>query len=309
MKNAYLIIAHSNYDLLLRLVQQLDSEDNDIFIHINSLVEAPNVEKVKGLGKHSKIVFTNRKEIVWGLYGVVEAIYELLRTSRGYGSYDYYHLISGVDVPIKSNHYINKFLEDHVYANTSNGKYKTNYIICHTPFDRTEYFPVCQYNCFVRCWRNENPIIRKMAKGSALCLNYLQSFVGINRLGDIRAYLYKGDAFWSITEEMADYFLAKEVWARGNFNKYTFAPEEYIFPTLARNSELSESIYVPENDQERANLRCIDFERGKPYTWRICDYDELLLSEALFARKFDPQVDTEIIDLLYKYITEFHWQE
>ena len=83
MKNAYLIIAHNNYDLLFRLVQQLDNKNNDIFIHINSLVTAPNEEQIKALSKHSKVVFTERKEIVWGLYGVVEAIYELLRTANG----------------------------------------------------------------------------------------------------------------------------------------------------------------------------------------------------------------------------------
>lgn len=45
----------------------------------------------------------------------------------------------------------------------------------------------------------------KMAKGSALFLNYPQSFWGVNRVGNLRAHLYKGDAFWSVTQEMADY--------------------------------------------------------------------------------------------------------
>ena len=109
MKNAYLIIAHNHYDLLMRLVEQLDYEGNDIFVHINKLVKSPDFAKIENVTKHSKVIFVDRKEIVWGMYGCVEAIYELLRTAKKNDRYDYYHLLSGVDIPLKSNNYINSF--------------------------------------------------------------------------------------------------------------------------------------------------------------------------------------------------------
>ena len=38
MKSAFLIMAHSNFDMLKLLVTQLDYKDNDIYIHIDKKV-------------------------------------------------------------------------------------------------------------------------------------------------------------------------------------------------------------------------------------------------------------------------------
>ena len=46
-------------------------------------------------------------------------------------------------------------------------------------------------------------------------------------------------------------------------------------------------------------MRKIDWERGNPYVWHEKDYDELINSEYLFARKFDENVDKNIIDKIY----------
>ena len=48
--------------------------------------------------------------------------------------------------------------------------------------------------------------------------------------------------------------------------------------------------------------RKIDWQRGRPYTWEKKDYQELINSEELFARKFDESIDKEIIDLIYEHI-------
>ena len=42
-------------------------------------------------------------------------------------------------------------------------------------------------------------------------------------------------------------------------------------------------------------MRKIDWIRGKPYIWRISDLDYLKSSSMLFARKFDYNIDKEII--------------
>ena len=39
-----------------------------------------------------------------------------------------------------------------------------------------------------------------------------------------------------------------------------------------------------------------------PYTWHKEDFGELVNSDFLFARKFDENVDSEIIDMIYDYI-------
>ena len=42
--------------------------------------------------------------------------------------------------------------------------------------------------------------------------------------------------------------------------------------------------------------RLIDWNRGSPYTFRQADFQELMASDCMFARKFDETVDGAIID-------------
>ena len=52
-------------------------------------------------------------------------------------------------------------------------------------------------------------------------------------------------------------------------------------------------------------MRLVDWKRGSkgsPYTFREEDYDELINSGALFARKFSEDVDKNIIEKIVDYI-------
>ena len=51
-------------------------------------------------------------------------------------------------------------------------------------------------------------------------------------------------------------------------------------------------------------LRYVDFQRGNPYVFTIDDYDDLISSPYLFARKFDLSKDAEIVDAIYKHCIE-----
>ena len=44
-------------------------------------------------------------------------------------------------------------------------------------------------------------------------------------------------------------------------------------------------------------MRLIDWTRGAPYVWRRQNYEELLQSEQLFARKFSSEY-MEVVDLI-----------
>lgn len=45
-----------------------------------------------------------------------------------------------------------------------------------------------------------------------------------------------------------------------------------------------------------ACARLIDWQRGNPYVFKMQDFDLIKNSPAMFARKFDMDVDSEIID-------------
>lgn len=67
--------------------------------------------------------------------------------------------------------------------------------------------------------------------------------------------------------------------------------------TVVQNSPYKENIV-------NNSLRFIDWERGKPYTFTIEDYDMLIHSPDLFARKFDENIDSDIIDLILHEVSD-----
>lgn len=299
MRQAFLIIAHNQWWLVENLFRYLDSEDVDIYLHVNSLVEMPDIEKMKRKLRFSSLYIEDRKEIIWGKYGLMDVVYSFLEKASA-KEYDYYHIMSGQDVPLKSMAQLKQFLSANIYINDSKNL-MTNYINCHIPNGREEYFPVAQYNLFVAQWRNKNPLIRKLAKGTALLFNYFQSLLGINRFKNIDVILYKGDAFFSFSHEFVLYAITKREWVKEHFSKYSFAPEEYIFQTLMMNSKYKNTV-LKVNNNIHSNLRHVDFERGTPYVWRKTDYSELLNTGDFFARKFDLAIDRDIVVDLYNHV-------
>ena len=115
MNHAYLIVAHNNPRILVKLLKALDYENNDIFLHIdkkahNLLIHLNDVKL-----KNAKLFIFSRVNVKWGHYSLILVEKELLTESTK-TFHDYYHLISGVDLPIK-NH---KEIED--FFSTNNGR-------------------------------------------------------------------------------------------------------------------------------------------------------------------------------------------
>jgi Core-2/I-Branching enzyme len=75
--------------------------------------------------------------------------------------------------------------------------------------------------------------------------------------------------------------------------RFTWGADEFVIPTLIMNSKFRETVI---ND----NFYYIDWSKGgaSPKTLITEDYDLLLSSDKMFARKFDIKVDSKILDLL-----------
>ena len=71
------------------------------------------------------------------------------------------------------------------------------------------------------------------------------------------------------------------------------------------NSPFAANLYMPNcNNDQMACARLIDWERGRPYVFRMADYDEIMQSPAMFARKFSMQTDSEIVKAIQERIEE-----
>lgn len=110
MKHAYLILAHHEYPILDRLIQAIDDARNTIFIHFDKKVkEFPRLRTI-----HADIHFLkDRVDVRWGDVSVIEAEFRLFEEAANKDKYAYYHLLSGVDMPLKSQNEIHAFFNQH----------------------------------------------------------------------------------------------------------------------------------------------------------------------------------------------------
>ena len=67
--------------------------------------------------------------------------------------------------------------------------------------------------------------------------------------------------------------------------------------TLTRRSRVG---YIPRCLQRRGlPSTIVHWKRGKPYVFRMDNLDELLNSQFFFARKFDLNIDSAVVDALF----------
>ena len=104
-KHAYLIMAHHQFEILMIFLRLMDHERNDFYIHIDIKTKDIPIEKIRNSVKYSRIEFINRMSVNWGGYSQIECELNLLKQALR-GEYDYYHLVSGIDMPIKTKNKI-----------------------------------------------------------------------------------------------------------------------------------------------------------------------------------------------------------
>lgn len=278
MKHAYLIMAHNEWKLLNKLVNALDYPDNDIYLHIDK--KSKFDKACIDIPKYSRIYYVKRRNVNWGGDSQIKCILEMLSTAYKQ-RYSYYHLLSGVDVPIEPQETIHKFFEE------NNGK---NYL----SFDFSQNYAeirLGQYHLFQNLiGRNKGHLVAIVYGIEQFLLNF-QKKLGVNRIKKSNLIFYKGGEWFSITDELVVELLHSKKLIKKYFYKTTGADELFL-QTIACNGALSDTVI--DND-----LRCIDWKRGNPYIFRKEDYKLICNSGKLFARKFSSNIDREIVNALY----------
>ena len=268
MKHAFLIMAHTDFELLKSLVLCLDDPRNDIFIHLDKKIrDLPEISTEKA----GLYMLKDRVDVRWGDISVVEAEYALFEAAVNKGPYQYYHLLSGADLPIKNQDYL------HWFFDKNNGKEFIGYTL-------TEITPevirkVQRRHLFPRHFRSKSMVVRIPR---ALFLR-IQEMLGIKRNTGID--FKKGSQWVSVTDGMARYFLSRRKWAEKVF-KNTFCSDEIVMQTLCWQSPYRNNIYNT-TDDSLGCVRAIGWKNGGLKDWRPEDFDTLKKSPAMFARKFN----------------------
>lgn len=288
-KHAYLIMAHNNFPLLLELIESLDHQRNELFLHIDKKVpqdtflafQSSYQKRKQERNLQSPLFFTDRISVHWGGYSQIACELLLMEAAARKDHYAYYHLLSGSDLPIKPMEEILAFF-DHL-----------------PPHSGTEFlaFDSLQVPAHVRERISLYHILRESSHPLAEPLDALftrvQRLLHVDRLRNSSLILQKGANWFSITDGLVRYALEQKDWIARTFS-HSVCADELFLQTLAANSPFVNKIYDPYDDgNSLANLRYIDWERGtgnSPYVFQREDRDMLLGLPHLFARKFEENI-------------------
>ena len=272
MKHAYLIIAHNEPQILKVLLHMLDDKRNDIYLHIDKRSEElyenmSSFQMKEGL----LILIKERMKVYWGDISQIEVEYLLFETAFNKGPYAYYHLLSGVDLPIKSQDYIHSFFKE------NEGKEFIDFWL-DKKNENDLNKKINRYHFFTKQLKNKGKLshnltapIRNIALGIQKCINYKRTS---------KLTFKKGSQWVNITHNFCAFLIKNKSKIIKRY-KFTLCPDEIFVQTACWNSLFKERVY---NKEE--SIRQIDWQRGSPYIWKNRDFPELANSTHLFARKF-----------------------
>jgi hypothetical protein len=305
MRVAYIILAHKYPEQLIRLIHKLNSKENTFLIHIDKNTSPEIYQLIKQeLKAFPNVHFLNRYKTYWGSFQLVQATLEGIKTifSKNIDC-DYVSFLSGQDYPIKSNQYIESFLTKHhgkeflqyspIYSSTAN-----NQSFSINP-DRIENWFI--NSCILRLDPFEIPNWAGLKTRILVTLTYGLTVIKVlpkRRRFPAGFQPFGGSAFWSITKECANYI--KEFVEQNlnflNFFRFAGIIDEIFFHTIILNSPYKENVI---NDDLRYIVWSGEaFKVSHPDVLNKGDFEKLMASPDLFARKFDATIDAEILDLI-----------
>ncbi|WP_343290227.1 beta-1,6-N-acetylglucosaminyltransferase [Turicibacter bilis] len=284
MKQAFLIVAHKNFEQTKQLIEFIADDDHHVYIHIDQKNDGLFNQLKQYFQSFNTVFFLEqRMSINWGGLSQVLVTIQLLKQASN-RSYDFYHLISGQDLFIKTKKEVSSFLKKNkgrqfletLDIEENLWRIKGYYLFSDSKYNRTR--PVYIINNFLSKFYRKYPL-RPNFKGYKL---------------------YKGANWFTLSGDCVEYILnyLKEHPEYIRDYKYTICADEHFFQTLILNSPFKNTVV-------HNTLREIQWNGGpNPKTYTLEDYQLICESEALFARKFDSEVDNEIIKKVYQYIKE-----
>lgn len=297
-RHAYLIMAHKQFYILEKLLLLIDDARNDIFIHVDKKVDNFEFEHYKNIVKHSDVIFIDRMDVRWADMTQVECTIKLLEKAQNYcmeknkTKYKYYHFISGSDLPLKTQNYIHEFLDNK----------DIEFVHFAPEKDRKNMMFRYKYRCFFTKHLRDGGIYRIYNLINKIGL-LIQKVLKLDKTKNEKIKIMFGANWFTITDDFAKYILSKKSWILDRF-KYSISGDEEVVQTLIYNNpKYYKKIFmkkeIQKNNDHIACMRKIDWNRGKPYVWTIDDFQELMQSKCLFARKFDIEKDKVIVDKIY----------
>ena len=294
---AYLISAFADPQHLKRLIAALDAEGCEFFVHVDKKVDiSPFMQLCSAENVH---FLDNRVNVYWGTYSQVEFQMRMIRAALDANSpFDRIFILSGQDYPLWSNRRIADYL-------TAAGDKELLSGIC-LDCDEVQEPKKRIYRLF-RPQTDFRWLSPRLNDSLSMGIRKLCKWLGVRKklnltVGGQNWRLYKGSDYLCLSLPLAEYVYA--TWAGypaiRRYFQSSFAPSETCIQTIVFNH--------PEFRQ-RADLHTGDYQTLKALTflhhidyipvirvWKEQDYDELMKSGKMFARKFTTDESTPLLD-------------
>jgi hypothetical protein len=280
MKHAILITCYKDIDFINQIIEYFDY-DFDFFIHIDKKCK----EKCN-LKNTYRVHIYKQYKVYWGGLNHCKSILLLIKEAVNKGNYDYFHLITCSDFPIKPLSEFKSFFEQHKEQSFM------------------EYFKLPRENWWLNGGEDRIRFywfgvdffdMRKWRKFHNYSIKIQRKILKIKRIFSFfNANLYGGATYWSLhnnaVKELLNYL--KENPKYLNRFKYTAIPEEIIFPTILLNLQ---NVAIQNN-----TLRYIDWQlnQSSPKILTIDHFDNIIKSDCLFARKFNKEKSKSLLNKL-----------
>lgn len=289
MKKAVLTFVHKDSYLLNIQIQQFlyNSPETDIYIHLDK-----KSEKMRGeIINHDRVFFIkNNVSVTWGDDSMMQALFnswdEIISLNK---SYDYFIMCTGQDLLIKPN--LDEFLlqnSDKIWLDTKEGDKWCRMFI-------TRKFPRCICRDLsvvskahpLRIFRG---VFYRLMKLNLIPKRYLQF--------DIKNIVFYYSFNWSVIP----FYVVKDLYKYINQTsgyrdayKNTFLPEDRFLGTLIMNSKYAKNVVWSDNEWSKTMTYHTPIEvHPKVFTMEdICEIDK---SDCFFARKFDSNIDINVIN-------------
>lgn len=281
-------MAHTEFEVLHNLLLCLDDKRNDIYIHFDKKV----AQLPKLATNHATLYLPKeRVDVHWGDVSVVAAEYQLFEAAAKQQKYAYYHLLSGVDLPLKSQDEIHAFFAAHQgqeFIGFQQGD-------CEKEIDR-KVRRVHLYPSRFRAGKGILACWYRAARALSLRFQYL---FGLYRNRDVD--FKKGTQWVSLTDAFVRYILTHKSVVLKMYQN-TFCSDEIFIQTLCWNSSFRLKRHHTESEYHDCQ-RMIGWHNGELTEWKNADFNRLIASDLLFARKFSGR-DMELVERIVEQVRD-----
>jgi hypothetical protein len=281
MRIANIIIAHKNPEQLSDLINQFPEDYYHNWVHIDSKCDLNNFKSILSI---PNVTLLPRRSLVWAGFGFVRVTVEAMKIIKeSKEKYFYYNLMSGMDFPLRPTKEFYDYLNVSYYS------------------DKREFFHIVDVdeNWPAKHRYERYHLIDWTIKGRYFAERIINYFLEKRQYYNGKFIPYGPSGWFTATDEFVTYSLK---YFENNpdylrFMRSVWCPDEMVFNSLIMASPFKEQI-------TNSNLRYIDWSEGNanPKTFKIEDFDAIMSSGMFLARKFDNQVDSQIIDELKKII-------